>query len=75
MGMTIDRTIGHGRDADSEILAIAQGAHFLHASKATTHKLVRAGQLPGQKIGKHWRFMRADIRLLMSAPHARQKAG
>ncbi len=74
MVVTIDWTVGHERDADSEILMISEVAHFLRMPKSIIYKLVRAGQLPGQKIGMQWRFMREDIRFLMSAPYARQKA-
>jgi predicted DNA-binding transcriptional regulator AlpA len=52
MVVTIDRTVGHERDADSEILMISEVAHFLRMPKSMMYKLVRAGQLPGQKIGK-----------------------
>lgn len=51
MVVTIDRTVGHERDADSEILMIAEVAHFLRMPKSIIYKLVRAGQLSGQKSG------------------------
>jgi hypothetical protein len=51
MVVTIDRPVGHERDADSEILMIAEVAHSLRMPKSIIYKLVRAGQLSGQKSG------------------------
>lgn len=52
MVVTIDRIVGYERDADSEILMIAEVAHFLRVPKSIIYKLVRVEQLPGQKFGK-----------------------
>ena len=49
-------------DADSEILTVMDVAHFLRVPKSTVYKLARLRQLPGSKVGKHWRFLRRDIR-------------
>lgn len=75
MVVTIDRIVGYERNADSEILMIAEVAHFLRVPKSIIYKLVRVGQLPGQKFGKQLGVIREDIRFLMGAPHARQTAG
>jgi excisionase family DNA binding protein len=36
-------------------------AEYLQVSKSSLYKLVQSGKVPGQKVGKHWRFSRAVI--------------
>lgn len=48
-------------EIDFQILTAVEVARFLRVPKSTVYKMVRRGQLPGQKIGKHWRFMRQGI--------------
>lgn len=36
-------------------------AEYLQVSKSSLYKLVQSGQIPGQKVGKHWRFRRDTI--------------
>jgi excisionase family DNA binding protein len=61
--MTISTASPESRiDADSEILTVLDVAHFLRVPKSTVYKLARLRQLPASKIGKHWRFLRRDIR-------------
>ena len=66
--------VGREDDVELEILTVPEVARLLRVPKSTIYKLVRRGELPGQKIGKHWRFMREHIRSLMGASHVRQKA-
>lgn len=66
--------VGRKDDVELEILTIPEVACFLRVPKSTIYKLVRRGGLPGQKIGKHWRFMREHIQSLMGAPLVQQKA-
>ena len=47
---------------NEEVLTIVEVARFLRVPKSTVYKLARAGELPASKIGKHWRFLRQDIR-------------
>ena len=42
------------------VLTIDELAAYLKISKSTLYKLAQKGDIPGQKIGKHWRF-RKDI--------------
>lgn len=65
MVATINRNIGYEHHVEAEILTIEEVARFLRVPKSTVYKLARAGRLSGQKIGKHWRFMREDVRSLM----------
>ncbi|MCO6436681.1 MAG: helix-turn-helix domain-containing protein [Phycisphaerae bacterium] len=45
----------------SDILTIEQLAEYLKISRSTLYKLVGDGKLPGQKVGKRWRFHKAAI--------------
>lgn len=42
-------------------MTISDLAEYLQLSKSSLYKLVQAGKVPGQKVGKHWRFHRAAI--------------
>jgi len=36
-------------------------AAYLQIAKSTLYKLAQEGKLPGQKVGRHWRFHRKAI--------------
>jgi excisionase family DNA binding protein len=44
-----------------QVLTIDELATYLKISKSTLYKLVQEGKIPGQKVGKHWRFRRETI--------------
>ena len=44
-----------------EVMTISDLAEYLQVSKSSLYKLVQQGKVPGQKVGKHWRFSRAVI--------------
>jgi excisionase family DNA binding protein len=44
-----------------DILTAAEVALFLRVPKSTVYKLVRLGQIPARRIGKHWRFLEKDL--------------
>jgi excisionase family DNA binding protein len=44
-----------------KVLTIEELAAYLKISKSTLYKLVQNGEIPGQKVGKHWRFRRDII--------------
>lgn len=44
-----------------EILTLEELAAFLKLSKSSLYKQLAQGKIPGQKIGRHWRFSRAAI--------------
>jgi excisionase family DNA binding protein len=46
---------------NDEIMTIDELAVYVKVSKSTLYKLVQGGKVPGQKIGKHWRFRRETI--------------
>jgi excisionase family DNA binding protein len=43
------------------VLTIDDLASYLKISKSTLYKLAQEGALPGQKVGKHWRFHRDAV--------------
>ncbi|MFO0857892.1 MAG: helix-turn-helix domain-containing protein [Phycisphaerales bacterium] len=36
-------------------------ATYLQVSKSSLYKLAQEGRVPGQKVGKHWRFRKDAI--------------
>jgi excisionase family DNA binding protein len=49
-------------DAQTEtVLSIDDLSRYLKISKSTLYKLAQCGSVPGQKVGKHWRFHREAI--------------
>lgn len=53
------------RCSDS-VLTIDELSSYLKVSKSTLYKLAQEGKVPGQKVGRHWRFHRATIDLWLS---------
>ncbi len=43
------------------MLSVEDVADFLQLDPATVRSLARRGELPGVKLGKHWRFLRDEI--------------
>jgi len=43
------------------VMTIDDLAEYLKLSKSTLYKLCQAGKVPGQKVGRHWRFHKAVI--------------
>jgi excisionase family DNA binding protein len=45
----------------AEIMSIEQLAKYLDISRSTLYKLAQDGKLPGQKVGRRWRFHKDAI--------------
>lgn len=43
------------------VLTIDDLAEYLKISKSTLYKLAQEGAVPGQKVGRHWRFHRDAV--------------
>lgn len=43
------------------VMTIEDLAVYLKLSKSTLYKLCAEGKVPGQKVGRHWRFHKAVI--------------
>jgi excisionase family DNA binding protein len=48
-------------EAVDEVLTAAEAASLLRVSTKTLLRLARSGALPGQKVGRAWRFVRGDL--------------
>ena len=44
-----------------DILTIVELSGYLKIPKSTVYKLCQEGKIPGQKVGRHWRFRRETI--------------
>ena len=44
-----------------EVMTLDELAEYLKISKSTLYKLAQQGKLPGQKVGKRWRFHKTVI--------------
>jgi excisionase family DNA binding protein len=47
-------------EADN-VLTIEELARYLKLSKSTLYKLCQDGEVPGRKVGRHWRFSKVVI--------------
>ena len=43
-------------NTQDRVMTINELADYLKVSKSTLYKLARERKVPGQKVGKHWRF-------------------
>ena len=43
------------------VMTIEELSAYLKIPKSTLYKLAQEGKLPGQKVGRHWRFHRETI--------------
>jgi excisionase family DNA binding protein len=43
------------------VLTIDELAAYLKIAKSTLYKLAQEGKLPGQKVGRHWRFRKETV--------------
>jgi len=48
-------------DHGASVLTIDELAEYLKISKSTLYKLAQEGSIPGQKVGKHWRFHKGAL--------------
>ncbi|HNT24173.1 MAG TPA: helix-turn-helix domain-containing protein [Anaerolineales bacterium] len=44
-----------------DILTIQETSGYLRIPLRSLYKLAQEGNIPGQKVGRHWRFRRASI--------------
>lgn len=44
-----------------DVLTLEELAAYLKVSETTAYALVRGGELPGRKVGREWRFLRARV--------------
>ena len=44
-----------------DVLTLNEAAEYLRIPRSTAYKLAQEGKIPGQKVGRHWRFRRDTI--------------
>jgi len=45
----------------SDILTVEETARLLKIPRSSVYKLAQEGKIPGQKVGRHWRFHRLTL--------------
>ena len=48
-------------DQSDQVMTLEELALYLKLPKSTLYKLVQDGRIPGQKLGKQWRFGKQAI--------------
>lgn len=43
------------------VLTVDELAEYLKIPKSTLYKLAQEGKIPGQKVGRHWRFRKETV--------------
>jgi len=58
------------------VLTVDELAEYLKIPKSTLYKLAQEGRVPGQKVGRHWRFRKEAVdRWLDQKAHRRGGVG
>lgn len=60
-------------DEQTDVFTIEELAQYLKVSKSTLYKLAQDGRVPGQKVGRHWRFRKATIDRWLEENHPSMK--
>jgi len=47
--------------AEMEVMTVQEVAQYLRLAEATIYRLAQAGEIPGVKVGRTWRFKRTLI--------------
>lgn len=55
-------------NSPSEVMTIDDVATYLRIPVSSAYKLAQDGKIPGQKVGRHWRFHRATLENWISHP-------
>jgi excisionase family DNA binding protein len=54
-------------EESAAVLTADEAAKYLRVSLKTLYRLVAAGKVPGQKVGRSWRFRKADLVAFLQA--------
>jgi excisionase family DNA binding protein len=58
-----------------EVFSPEEAAGYLGVHTQTIYKLLRAGKLPGRKIGQLWRIPREELLMYLRGSERKRKAG
>ena len=56
------------------MLTVEQLAELLQVDEKTVRSLASDGDLPGRKIGRHWRFSRQAVLEWLATPERKRRA-
>jgi len=56
---------------DDQVLTVDELAVYLKISRSTLYKLLSEGRVPGQRVGRHWRFSKEAIDSWLKEPGTR----
>jgi excisionase family DNA binding protein len=59
---------------ESDVLTVEQLAEFLQVDEKTVRSLAANGDLPGRKLGRHWRFSRQAVLEWLAIPERKRRA-
>ena len=45
----------------NDLMTTKELAEYLQLDRMTIYKLLKAGDIPANRVGHHWRFLRSDI--------------
>lgn len=61
MTISLPRFILGFMENNDQVFTIKELSKYLRIAESSLYKLVREGKIPGQKIGKAWRFYKPAI--------------
>ena len=61
-------------DSNPPVMTVDEVSAYLRIPKASIYKLAQKGKIPGQKVGRHWRFRREALERWLEAGDARLQA-
>jgi excisionase family DNA binding protein len=56
------------RSGEPDVLTVEQLAELLQVDEKTVRSLAAKGELPGRKLGRHWRFSRQAVLAWLATP-------
>ena len=58
---------GHSVEiSQEEVMTVEDVADYLRVPRSSVYKLAQSGELPGRKVGKHWRFHRKTMEIWLT---------
>lgn len=69
--VVVGRAASHVREPD--VLTLEQLAQLLQVDEKTARTLAANGELPGRKLGRHWRFSRQAVLDWLAAGDGRRR--
>ena len=57
-----------------DVLTLNEVAEYLRIPRSTAYKLAQEGKIPGQKVGRHWRFRRETVQSWLDRRRASDSA-